>query len=1159
MYKKVLYYLPDGAFMIQKILLISLLLFTACQETPKENTAVEGVSLVAPTIDLQGSELSILNYGETYEELGYVALDGSGKDIGDEVKIISDVNSSKVGTYRVLYYIKDSSGHIVTVTRIVKVVDRVVPQLTLLGDAIVSLEVGSQYEDAGAEAYDNVDGNITDNIVVTNLVDMGSVGTYIITYNVKDKQNNQATEITRTINVMDSTKPQLTLIGDPIVSLEIGSVYLDLGAEAYDYVDGNISHNIVVHNPVDMTSLGEYTITYNVKDAQNNEATEISRRVNVVDTTKPLLTLRGESVLTIEVGTPYEDLGAVASDNADGNITSSIVVNNSLNMNVLGSYTIVYNVEDMQHNHALSIQRVVQVVDTTKPLLTLRGEAELTVEVGESYVDKGATSTDNVDGNITSNILVSNPLDMNTLGNYVITYNVEDSQHNQALSIQRLIHVVDIIKPVLTLVGASEITVEVGESYVDEGATAIDNVDGNITANIVLTNPIDTNMLGAYTLTYNVEDNQHNSALAIQRVVHVVDTTKPVLTLLGDAALTLEVGESYVDEGATAVDNVDGNISASIVVDNPVDSNALGNYTIRYTVEDTQHNEAVAIERVVHVVDTTKPVLTLLGDAALSLEVGENYVDKGAIAVDNVDGNISASIVVDNPVDSNALGDYTIRYTVEDAQHNEAVAIERVVHVVDTTKPLLTLLGKAEVTVEMGDTYSDAGATAMDNVEGNISANIEINNPVNTESVGDYTITYAVEDSQHNQALEIQRLVHVVDTFVPASSYLPSLEIDENKIIYASPNATGDGLNRDNPTSLSSAILNAEDGYTIIALDGVYTINITISTLTNVNIMAEHKYAAKLDAGGDTVFEFTYNHDIHHVRIEGFEVYGGGNSMLIFSPSTSVNGVPHHIYLADLKMHDLKMGVYSGLHSHDWTMDRCSFYDGTMSYIWYAMGFHHTIQNSVMYNNPYFNLALRGHYPLDEVYHYEGDNTLVLDRDKRYLHQRDWTHIVRNNTFGIKTEEGRGGAGMALYYGDPHEEDDLAEIAYLPPQNVIIENNIFADTVLKKNAIEVFAWGGVNSGAINSVDGLVIRNNVTNKSEISLLEEGEGSYSESDNTLNITEYGFADVNEGNYTLTYDSTVLIDKGFEHNKSTPYDFDNTLRDDGHIDIGAYEYKE
>jgi hypothetical protein len=142
----------------------------------------------------------------------------------------------------------------------------------------------------------------------------------------------------------------------------------------------------------------------------------------------------------------------------------------------------------------------------------------------------------------------------------------------------------------------------VGSSYTDAGATANDNVDGDISANIVVNNPVDTTTLGTYTVTYNVSDAAGNAAAEVTRTVHVVDTTAPAITLLGSNPQEVLVGTDYAELGATASDSVDGDISANITIDaSAVDTSVAGSYNVTYTVADSAGNEA-SVTRTVRVV-----------------------------------------------------------------------------------------------------------------------------------------------------------------------------------------------------------------------------------------------------------------------------------------------------------------------------------------------------------------------------------------------------------------------------------------------------------------------------------------------------------------------------------------------------------------------------
>ena len=80
----------------------------------------------------------------------------------------------------------------------------------------------------------------------------------------------------------------------------------------------------------------------------------------------------------------------------------------------------------------------------------------------------------------------------------------------------------------------------------------------------------------------------------------------------------------------------------------------------------------------------------------------------------------------------------------------------------DAVIPVLTLIGETALDIASGTTYADAGASAEDNIDGIISfGRIDIINPVNTSTVGTYTVTYDVSDVAGNAAVQISRTVTV--------------------------------------------------------------------------------------------------------------------------------------------------------------------------------------------------------------------------------------------------------------------------------------------------------------------------------------------------------------------------------------------------------------
>ena len=476
-------------------------------------------------------------------------------------------------------------------------------------------------------------------------------------------------------------------------------------------------------------------------------------------------------------------------------VTSSGTVDTS----IVGAYTITYSATDAVGNTGTAT-RAVNVVDTTEPVITLTGDSSMTAELGENYTDQGASAVDNNDGDVSDFIVTTNPVDTQTVGSYTVTYNVSDAANNAATPVTRTVNVVDTTAPVITLLGDAELTLEVGDTFSDAGATALDPVNGDLSDDIVVTGSVDTASVGSYTLTYNVSDAAGNAATPVTRIVIVADTVAPVITLLGDAELTLEVGDTFTDAGATATDTVDDNLSDDIVVTGSVDTASVGSYTLIYNVSDAANNAATPVTRTVNVVDTTAPVITLLGDAELTLEVGDTFSDAGATALDPVNGDLSDDIVVTGSVDTASVGSYTLTYNVSDAAGNAATPVTRIVIVADTVAPVITLLGDAELTLEVGDTFTDAGATATDTVDGNLSDDIVVTGSVDTTSVGSYTLIYNVSDAAGNAAIPVTRAVVVNeipitiivpdDITVNAVGYLTAVDLDPQDISFA---VDGDG------------------------------------------------------------------------------------------------------------------------------------------------------------------------------------------------------------------------------------------------------------------------------------------------------------------------------------------------------------------------------
>jgi len=240
-------------------------------------------------------------------------------------------------------------------------------------------------------------------------------------------------------------------------------------------------------------------------------------------------------------------------------------------------------------------------------------------------------------------------------GTHVIDLVVNDGTVDSAPDQVIIIVVEDVTPPALTLNGAAEITLECSiDTYTEAGATAIDECDGAVTVSV--TGSVDASAVGDYTLTYTATDVAGNSAQAT-RLVHVVDTTPPVVTLNGAAELTLEAAvDSYEEAGATAMDACDGAIVVAIT--GSVDTSAVGDYTLTYTATDAAGNSA-QVTRQVHVVDTTPPTIAsnVVSTALWPPNHTMHLILSGIAADDLNDGAVAPIIVVSSDEDANGQGD----------------------------------------------------------------------------------------------------------------------------------------------------------------------------------------------------------------------------------------------------------------------------------------------------------------------------------------------------------------------------------------------------------------------------------------------------------------------------------------------------------------------
>ena len=232
-----------------------------------------------------------------------------------------------------------------------------IPIIKYKGEEIETINYGETYNDKGITVYAKFK-NITDKVITESNVDTSKVGSYTITYKVPYFKGYKT--YTRTINVVDKTAPSINLTGDIHYNIEYGTEYIDPGYTATDDYDGDITDKVIVTRvDIDENNFEEH---YTVNDSSGNNF-ECVRYIKIVDTIAPKITLNGNSVVSILTGSAYNEEGAVAIDNKDGDISKNIQISGNVDTSKDGMYKVTYEISDSNGNKS-SAQRNVIVSQT---------------------------------------------------------------------------------------------------------------------------------------------------------------------------------------------------------------------------------------------------------------------------------------------------------------------------------------------------------------------------------------------------------------------------------------------------------------------------------------------------------------------------------------------------------------------------------------------------------------------------------------------------------------------------------------------------------------------------------------------------------------------------------------------------------------------------
>ena len=545
-------------------------------------------------------------------------------------------------------------------------------------------------------------------------------------------------------NIATSTEQSFTTLSIPVT---LSSIAITTPADKLSYTVGE---------GLDITGL---VVTGTYSDSSTQVETITADNISGFDSSAPV----EDQVLTITVGgqTTAYTVDIVAATVTDTTAPS------------ISSYTLNGSGQDVTFNpnDPASVSIVINADEPVKfTRIKILNSSSTEVKFFTQSTDFVTTASKTWNGKNAEGVVVPD-------GVYTIQVNIKDAADNissnlnltpHAITVDTMIPVEeDTTSPVIESHGdvTAEATSSAGAEVAYASPNATDNVDATGPA---ICEPISGSSfpIGTTAITCNKTDASGNIATSTAFDVIVQDTTPPEITIIGNAVIDLSVSDAYSEEGATAADIVDG--SLEVQIDNSaVDTSQPGSYTVTYDVSDAAGNQATQVTRTVSVSDAEAPVITSTSDITEEATgpdgASVTYDESALTATDDVDGTISVDGGSCTPASGSAfaIGTTVVTCSATDSSGNEGNGVAFSVTIEDTTAPEVTLIGSVVVELIVGDLYSDAGASALDIVDGDITENIVTSGNAETSTAGTYIIAYNVSDAAGNATPEVTRTVNV--------------------------------------------------------------------------------------------------------------------------------------------------------------------------------------------------------------------------------------------------------------------------------------------------------------------------------------------------------------------------------------------------------------
>lgn len=249
--------------------------------------------------------------------------------------------------------------------------------------------------------------------------------------------------------------------------------------------------------------------------------------------------------------------------------------------------------------YAAAVALAAMVIDSRHVRFYMTAPETLELECFEAYREPGiyAVTTGKLfgEGQKRLHVDVSSDLDNTRLGEYTVRYTVRYLL--QDYSTERRIKVVDTVAPVLELKYVEGYQASWFTGYEEEGYTATDNYDGDLTGKVESFEEENRKV-------YSVTDSSGNTTTVVREPLYIY--TEPEITLYGDSELYVNASLSFEDPGYSAQDKMGNDMTEFVQVSGQVCPYRAGDYVIDYIIESPT-GESVSAQRTVHVLPIQNP------------------------------------------------------------------------------------------------------------------------------------------------------------------------------------------------------------------------------------------------------------------------------------------------------------------------------------------------------------------------------------------------------------------------------------------------------------------------------------------------------------------------------------------------------------------------